>query len=501
MPGGREPSRFKNEPNRVGFFFGRICYNAGFTLSITQIEKELNMDSKTYAARRATLRNQVGDGAILLVGQDDASRNYPANTYPFRQDSHFLYYVGTNLPGMAALLLPDGDEILFGPGEDPDDLVWHGPHPILADHAKAAGIQRTEETGQLKSSLQGLKNKGLSIHFLPPYRGKRVLLLSDLLSATPGEIATGASEILARAVVEQRSVKTEAEVSEIEEALKISAEMYAVAMKATRSGIKESEIAGAMQGVALKSDRAQSFLPIVSVRGEVLHNTSYENTLQNGDLLLIDSGTESQHFYASDITRTIPVSGRYTDVQKDVYQIVLSAQQAAIDAASPALSNRDLHLIAAKTIATGLTDIGLMSGDPEEAVQSGAHALFFPHGLGHMLGLDVHDMEDLGDVVGYGKGESRSKQFGLSFLRLAKKLLPGYVLTFEPGIYFVPALMDRWAKEQKHSNFINYSKLEAFRSFGGIRIEDDILITQGGCRVLGTPIPKSIDEVENAMAR
>lgn len=459
------------------------------------------MDTKTYSARRTLLRSRIGDGVILLLGQEEASRNYAANTYPFRQDSHFLYYVGTNLSGMAALILPDGEEILFGPREDPDDLVWHGPHPILSDHAAAAGIGLTKEIDDLGKILSEQQSKGQKIHYLPPYRAERTLFLSRLLDASPREIQIGFSEEMARVVVGQRSVKSEPEIAEIENALEISAQMYDVALKLTKPGIKEATIAGAMQGVALSHDRAQSFLPIVSVRGEVLHNTSYKNTLQDGDLLLVDSGTESPHFYASDITRTIPVSGRFTTQQREIYEIVLSAQQAAIEAGSPECTNRDLHLVAARAIATGLTEIGLMRGNPEDAVSVGAHALFFPHGLGHMLGLDVHDMEDLGDAVGYKRGEKRSSQFGLSFLRLARKLEPGFVLTFEPGIYFVPALIDRWSAEKKHQDFIDYSKLDAYRNFGGVRIEDDILITENGCRVLGTPIPKTVAEVQAAMAR
>ncbi len=459
------------------------------------------MNTNDFVARRQTLRQNLTDGVILLIGQGEASRNYPANTYPFRQDSHFLYYVGTNLAGFAVVILSDGKEIMFGPAEDPDDLVWHGPHPVLADHAHEAGIKRIEEIGKLKDDLKSFSDKGEKIHYLPPYRGDRTLFLADLLQMSVGEVAMGASRALALQIVQQRSIKSADEVAEIEDALKVSAEMYDVALKMIAPGRTEAEVAGAMQGVALKYDRAQSFSPIVSVRGEVLHNTSYAGTMEEGDLLLIDSGTESPRFYASDITRTFPVSGRFTEKQKAVYQVVLDAQLAAIRAGSPALSNRDLHLIAARTIAAGLKDIGLMKGDPEEAVANGAHALFFCHGLGHMLGIDVHDMEDLGDVVGYPEGTPRSKQFGLAFLRLAKQLSPGFVLTFEPGIYFVPALIDRWKNEKKHEAFVNYDALESYRTFGGIRIEDDILITDNGCRVLGDGIPKTIDEVEAAMAR
>ncbi|MCP4601822.1 MAG: aminopeptidase P family protein [Proteobacteria bacterium] len=459
------------------------------------------MNISTFVNRRQILRDKLQGGVILLAGQSEAPRNYLANTYPFRQNSHFLYYVGANLADLAAIILPDGEEILFGLPEDPGDLIWHGPHPVISDHAREAGIGRIEEISKLGEMLKSFAGKGEKIHYLPPYRGDRTLFLAELLGKAVGEVAAGASSEFARVVMEQRSVKSDEEVAEIEEALKVSAEMYDVALSLIEPGMKECEVAGAMQAVALKCDRAQSFLPIVSIRGEVLHNTSYANTMKEGDLLLIDSGTESKRFYASDITRTFPVSGRFTDKQKAVYQTVLNAQLAAIREGSPRLSNRDLHLTAARTIVTGLKEIGLMKGDVDEAVTNGAHALFFCHGLGHMLGIDVHDMEDFGDVVGYKNGEERSKQFGLSFLRLAKKLKPGFVLTFEPGIYFIPALIDQWAAEKKHEAFIDYAKLEGYRNFGGVRIEDDILITQDGCRVLGPEIPKTIKDVEAAMAR
>ncbi len=457
------------------------------------------MDHTTFAARRETLRKKLSNGAALLLGQFDAPRNYSANTYRFRQDSHFLYYVGTNLPGMACLILEDGEAVLFGAPEDPDDLVWHGPHPVLKDHARAAGIEQTRPLSDLAGVLQGQKASGTTIHYLPPYRGEQKIWLSELLGAPIPSVIAGASRELARIVVDQRSVKTDEELVEIEEALGISAEMYAAAMKVIGPGRTEAEVCAAMQAISLKYDRQQSFQPIVSIRGEVLHNESYANTLKEGDLLLIDSGTESKRFYASDITRTFPVSGRYSEKQKGIYQVVLNSQLAAIEAASPERTNRDLHLIAAETIARGLTQLGLMRGDPAEAVRNGAHALFFPHGLGHMIGLDVHDMEDLGDVVGYPEGEKRSSQFGLAFLRLARKLEPGYAVTVEPGVYFVPALIDRWKAEGKNKDFINYDEVEKYRGFGGVRIEDDIVITDTGCRVLGPKIPKTVEEVEGAL--
>jgi Xaa-Pro aminopeptidase len=288
-------------------------------------------------------------------------------------------------------------------------------------------------------------------------------------------------------------------VAEIENALGVTAAMYRAAMAAAAPGRTEAEVAAALQQPALAADRQQSFQPIVSVRGEVLHNESYANTLAEGDLLLIDSGAESAHWYASDITRTVPVGGRFTSVQRDMYEVVLRAQVHAVETAAPGMTNLQLHLQAARDIAEGLKDLGLMSGDVDEAVAAGAHALFFPHGLGHMLGLDAHDMEDLGDVVGYEPGESRSAQFGLGFLRLARTLEPGLVITIEPGVYLIPALIERWKAEGRHRDFICYDKVEQMLPFGGIRIEDDVLITSRGSRLLGPGIPKTVPELEQVL--
>jgi len=457
------------------------------------------MNANTYRSRREHLRADVDGGAILILGNNDAPKNYLDNVYPFRQDSHFLYYAGVNETGMAALIEPDGRDILFGRPFDPDDLVWHGPRPHVGDHATAAGFAANMDVSALKSEIDRLIESGVRIHYLPPYRAEREFQLADLLDANPQKVGNGVSRDLVRAVCAQRTIKTDVEVAEIEAALSVTAEMYRVAMAEARPGRREYEIAGLMQARALELGLQQAFTPIVSVRGEVLHNHSYENTLADGDLLLMDSGAESAGGYASDITRTFPVNGRFSDRQREIYEIVLAAQMEVISAASPAHDNRELHRLAARTIAGGLTALGLMRGIPDDAVEVGAHALFFPHGIGHMMGLDVHDMEDLGDIVGYPEGEERSTQFGLGFLRMTRKLEPGFVITVEPGIYFIPALIDQWRAEGNHTEFIDYDRVEEFKDFGGIRIEDDILITEDGCRVLGPGIPKTVDEVEAAM--
>jgi len=425
------------------------------------------MDAKTYAARREALRKSVPEGAILILGNDEAPRNYVDNVYPFRQDSHFLYYGGVSQAGLALLIEPDGSEVLYGTPEHPDDVIWHGPHPTLGDHAAAAGVGESVGISGLAGRLSVLREGGAEIHYLPPYRADRSFTLGALLDVDPREVEDGVSVELVAAVAAQRSIKEDAEIAEMEDALSVTVKMYR---------------------------------PIVTVCGDVLHNTSYANTLEEGDLLLVDSGAESPGFYASDITRTMPVTGKFTSQQRDIYEVVLAANQAAIDAAVPGVTNRELHLLAARTITEGLKDIGVMKGNVDRAVEAGAHALFFVHGLGHMIGLDVHDMEDLGDIIGYEPGEERSSQFGLAALRLARKLEPGFVITIEPGIYFIAALVERWQGEGRCKGYIRYDRLDDYCGLGGVRIEDDVLITDDGHRVLGPPIPKTVDEIEAAMA-
>lgn len=459
------------------------------------------MDASTYAARRKALRDAIPQGAILIMGNNEAPRNYADNVYPFRQDSHFLYYTGVSRPDLALLIEPDGRAVLYGTPEHRDDVIWSGPHPTLADHAAAAAAGGHADIGTLADAIVSLRGKDVNVHYLPPYRSQRRFVLARVLGEDPREVAAQTSVELVRAVAAQRSLKETVEIAEIEAALTVTARMYEATMRAARTGRTEAQIAAVHTAEAIAAGCQQAFNPIVTVHGEVLHNISYDNTLAVGDLLLVDSGAEVPSGYASDITRTMPVSGRFSQQQRDIYQVVLSANESAIAAAAPGVTNRELHLLAARTIAAGLKDVGLMQGDVDAAVEAGAHALFFVHGLGHMLGLDVHDMEDLGDVVGYEAGEERSKQFGLAYLRLARRLDPGFVITIEPGVYFIPELIDRWRADGLHREFIRYERLDAYRSFGGVRIEDDVLVTVQGSRVLGPPIPKSVTEVEAAMAR
>jgi Xaa-Pro aminopeptidase len=458
------------------------------------------MDAKTYSARREALRKSVPEGAILIMGNDEAPKNYVDNVYPFRQDSHFLYYAGVSQAGMALLIEPDGTEVLYGTPDHPDDVIWHGPHPTLGDHAASACVEDSVDFGDLGGRLAAIKESGSEIHYLPPYRAERSFALGELLGVDPRDVGSGFSAELVSAVAAQRSIKEDAEIAEMEDALGVTAKMYRATMRSAEPGRTEAQIAAIHMAAAGASDRQQAFNPIVTVCGDVLHNTSYENTLEEGDLLLVDSGAESPGFYASDITRTMPVTGKFTSQQRDIYEIVLAANQAAIDAAAPGVTNRELHLLAARTITEGLKDIGVMKGNIDRAVEAGAHALFFVHGLGHMMGLDVHDMEDLGDIVGYAPGEERSTQFGLAALRMARELEPGFVFTIEPGIYFIAALVERWQGEGRCKGYIRYDKLDDYCGLGGVRIEDDVLITADGHRVLGPPIPKTVAEIEEAMA-
>lgn len=457
--------------------------------------------TQTYIERRKSLKEKVGSGLLLIPGNEEAPMNYPANTYTYRQDSTFLYYFGLDRAGLFGVIDIDNDkDILFGYDYTIDDVVWMGPQPKIAEGAKAVGVNETLPIADLEDYLAMAKSSGKTIHFLPQYRFQNKMRFEKLLGIKSFEIDNNRSEIFTRSVIEQRSVKSDAEINEIEYALDISYEMNTTAMKLANPGIKEREVYGRLNGIANSMGCGVSFPVICSIHGETLHNHHYNNTMKDGDLLLIDSGAESLLHYASDITRTFPVNGKFTSKQKDIYNVVLASQLKAIESIKPGIRFREVHLTAAEVIASGLRDLGLMKGDPKEAVANGAHALFFPHGLGHAMGLDVHDLEGLGEnLVGYDKSTKRSDQFGLAYLRFAKDLQPGYVLTVEPGIYFIPELIDMWKSENKLSNFINYEKVEEYKGFGGIRIEDDIVVTDSGCRVLGKKlIPKSVEDVEKA---
>lgn len=459
-------------------------------------------DSKIYTERRERLRAQVGTGLLLFLGNEESPMNYPANTYHFRQDSSFLYFFGLNTPSLAALVdVGEGKDVIFGNDVDMEDIIWMGHLPTIKERAALVGVTETAPLSQLEETVKEALRKGKTIHYLPPYRPENAQKIARLLGIEHDSVKKYASKEFIKAVVAQRNVKIPEEIAQMELAHGITYDMYIAAMKMAKPGVYEYEIVGKMEGIIEASDCHAAFPIILTKNGQILHNHYHGNRLEEGNLLVMDAGSDSPMNYAADITRTVPVGGKFSEKQKQIYEIVLKTQETAIQHIKPGIMFKDIHLQAASVIAAGLKEVGLMKGDTAEAVQVGAHALFFPHGLGHMIGLDVHDMEDLGeDYVGYDHTVERSTQFGLAYLRLAKKLEPGYVLTVEPGIYFIPALIDQWAAENKFGQFIDYEKVEAYRNFGGIRIEDDVLVTRDGSQVLGKSIPKTVEEIEDITA-
>ncbi len=449
--------------------------------------------TETFKNRRNRLRQALPGVSMAFVAHQDSPRNYKANTFEYRQNSHFMYLTGLNNTGLTLLMTPEED-ILFGDDATMDDIIWTGPVPPVSELASSCGIGRTLPLSRLQETVKSLH----PVHYLPPFRAETVMELARLLEMHPEKVVSGASVELIRAMADVRMIKEEAEIAEIERALDASYAMYRAAAAILKPGLKEHDIMAAMTSAQLQHECVHSFTPIVTVRGEVLHNHHYGNTLAEGNLILLDSGAETASCYASDITRTFPVSGQFTPRQRDVYEIVLQSQLDAISACTPGVSFADAHRVACRTIAAGLVELGLLMGDIDEIVEAGAHALFFPHGLGHILGMDVHDMEDLGDHAGYEPGTSRSSQFGLAFLRFNRFLKPGMVFTVEPGIYFIEALIRQWHDRGEHARFVCYDKVMEYIGFGGIRIEDDILVTETGCRVLGgSPIPKTVTDVES----
>lgn len=454
-------------------------------------------DSGVYSARRALLARAVGSGLIILPGNDEVGMNYRANPYPFRQDGSFAYFCGLDIPGLVlAIDCDSGVTNLFGPEHGLLHTIWSGPLPSLGELAARSGISAVGNWGELEALCRTHRD----VRYLPCYRDSQTFLLSQLLGVSPAQVEAHPSEILIRAVISLRSVKTDEEVAQIREAIGVSAEAYAVLLQHCKPGATEMELYGRMQGHVLARGGREAFPSIITRRGEVLHNHGRTGVLTEGDLLLADCGVLSPLGYASDITRTLPASGYFTTQQIDIYQIVADALEQGTRVMAPGVPFQECHMAAARVVATGLTELGLMRGDPGEAVAVGAHALFFPHGLGHMLGLDVHDMESLGeDRVGYDAKFRRSSQFGLSGLRMGRRLEPGFVLTVEPGVYFIPALIALWREQGRHAGFINYPALDDYLNFGGIRIEDDVLVTSHGTEVLSVGIPKSIQDLSRCM--
>ena len=459
---------------------------------------------EVYSDRRKRLHASMSDGIVLILGNNEAPMNYPQNTYHYRQDSTFLYFFGLSHPGYAAVLdLDAGKDIIFGDDVDIDDIIWMGPQPALADKAKEVGVEHVQGFNSLFDFIKKAVAQGRKIHFTPPYRADNMMLLEDLTGIRAKETKAAASVELIKAIVALRNIKDQYEIAHLDKIMAVGYEMHTTAMRMAIDGALERDIAGAVEGVALRNGGHVSFPVILSKRGETLHNHDHNNILRKDDLLLVDCGFESDMFYATDNTRVSPVGGTFTQKQKEIYEVVLAVNNAVTAAVKPGVMYREMHMLAARIIASGMKDLGLMKGNIDDAVASGAHALFMPHGLGHMMGLDVHDMEDYGEnYVGYGDELERSSQFGTAYLRLARELKPGFVITNEPGIYFIPALMDKWKAEGINTDFINFDKVNQYRDFGGIRLEDDILITETGGRVMGDKrIPITPEELAQVIGK
>ena len=459
-------------------------------------------NSTLYQERRNKLRSLIKSGLVILQGNVDTPMNYPANTYHFRQDSTFLYFFGLPMPGFVGLIdLDNNVDSLFGNDFDIDDIIWMGPQPSIKELAKKVNVKNTFPLSKLHDTINEALKKKRKIHFLPPYRAENKLSLENLLKIPASALKEKASAELIKAVVTLRSVKDKFEIAHLDQIMEVGYKMHTTAMKMAKGGMYEREIAGLIEGIALSHGGAVSFPVILSKHGETLHNHYHGNKLSKGDLMICDAGFESEMGYATDHTRTIPVGGKFSQKQKEIYQIVLDTNNIATKAIKPGVMYKDVHRMAATIVTEGLKNLGLMKGDVNEAVEAGAHAMFFPHGLGHMMGLDVHDMEDLGENnVGYDSKIKRSEQFGTAYLRMARKLEPGFVITVEPGIYFIPALIDKWKKEKINTPFINFKEVDKYRDFGGIRLEDDVLVTETGNRLLGKKrIPISVKDVEKTV--
>lgn len=456
---------------------------------------------EVYWQRRKLLRELVGGGLILFQGNEESAMNYKGNTYHFRQDSSFLYFFGINKPGFYGVCDVDsGVDALYGDDFTMADIIWMGEQPTVKELAQEVAVDSTAPLGDLSGDLQKALGEGRKVHILPTYRGDQVISLSEMLGTSCEGIEKHVSNELIGAVVKLRSVKDDYEIAEIEKAVQVAGLMHTTAMKMGFAGNYERELSGAIEGIALAHGGPVSFPVILSMDGQTLHNHYHGNELQDGRMVVCDAGAETALCYASDITRTFPVGGKFSTQQSDIYNIVLEANNLTIEASAPGKTYRSIHLMAAKIIASGLKELGIMKGDVDEAVAAGAHALFFPHGLGHMMGLDVHDMEGLGENnVGYTDSITRSDQFGLAYLRMGRTLEPGFVMTNEPGCYFIPALIEQWKAEKKFEQFINYDTVSSYLGFGGVRIEDDVLVTETGSRILGPPIPKTVAEVEATM--
>ena len=459
-------------------------------------------EKEVYVSRRQTLVRLMAAtapegkrGIAAFIGNVDAPAQYRANGYKFRQDSTWLYYFGIAEPRFAAILdLDAGTETLYSDDFGIDDIIWTGPMPTVASLAGWAGIAASAPYPAFDAAVRSARAQGRPVHFIPPSRYYNTLKLRELGLETP-------SAALIRAIVSMRLVKEDREIALIDEACDLGQQMHAIGRDAIRVGIVEQDIVGKMEGFALAKGWGVSFPTILTQHGEIFHNHSHDCLIAPGKLMVIDAGVESNDSYASDFTRTYPTGGRFTPQQREIYSLVYACNEAAFALIRPGTAYRDVHLAVARQMLEGLKGLGLVRGDVDEMVAAGVAGLFMPHGLGHNMGLDVHDMEDLGeDLVGYDDDQKRSSQLGLGSLRMARRLVPGNVITDEPGIYFIPALIEKWKNEGTNASFVNFSKLEAYYDFGGIRLEDDVLVTAEGARRLGpNRLPIAPDDVEAAM--
>jgi Xaa-Pro aminopeptidase len=455
-------------------------------------------EKQVYIERRNRLRQLVGNGLIFIPGNQDSPMNYRDNPYPFRQDSTFLYLFGLDQPGLFGMIdVNEGVDYLFGNDADIDDIIWMGAQPSIKELGALAGVEHTFHFNELFGKVNKCLWKGCRTHFLLPYRAKTKLLMKNLLGIHTAKLKDYVSQELINALVEMRSIKEDLEIEEMEKASETGYRMHLKAMSMAHSGNTEKQIAGILEGIAHSYGSGTSFPTILTQNGQTLHNHDHSLTLTEGRLLLVDAGAESHEHYASDFTRTFPVGGKFSQKQLDIYNIVVQANDTAASLIKPGITFLEVHLAVARVITLGLMDLGLMKGNPEDAVRSGAHALFFPHGIGHMLGLDAHDMENYGQIyVGFDKEVRPSTQFGTSSLRLGRKLQKGFVVTDEPGIYFIPALIHKWENEGVNREFIDFTKVHQYIGFGGIRLEDDILVMDKGSRLLGKRLPIYPDDIE-----
>ncbi len=457
----------------------------------------------TYIARRKALCEKVNSGLLVFMGNDYVGMNYRDNTYRFRQDSSFLYFFGIDQENMCAVIdLDEHKEVVFGDELSVEYIVWMGAQKSIKDKAEEIGVTDTRPRKEADDYIAKAMKAGRKIHVLPPYRDANKIYLSGVLGTTIAGIEEYVSASFVDAVIQIRSIKEEAEIVQMEEALATTKNMHMAAMLHARPGIREYDLTAKVHAEALAGGGDLAYPIILTVHGQTLHNHYHGNLLEEGQMVLGDFGAESSTHYAGDITRTFPVGERFTDRQKEIYKIVLRAEKETIEALRPGVAYVDMHLLSARIILEGLKELGLVKGDVDAALEAGAYGLFFPHGVGHMIGMDVHDMEDLGENrVGYGDDFERSTLFGLRSLRLAKVLEVGNVVTVEPGIYFIPELIAQWKSEAKFEDYIVYDEVEKYTDFSGIRIEDDCLITAEGSRVLGPYIPKEIEEIEEIRAR